>query len=85
MPKVRIPIPGGQMAEGEEVDVDEANERWSDITLTDGTKIKVKAVVASVIRIDGQYDAIGQPLYLVKSTTAVSVVSVPDNLRRQHQ
>jgi hypothetical protein len=82
MAKVRFPLPGGQMAEGEEIAVDESSERWSEFKLSDGTTMRVKAVVSSVLRLEGQFDALGQPLYVVKSTTAVAVVNVPDNLRK---
>jgi hypothetical protein len=84
MAKLKMPLPTGGEIEGEEVLVDQSNERWSEFTLQDGSLLRMKPVVAAVIRIDGQFDAEGNPVYLVKSTTAISVLKVPETLRRKH-
>jgi hypothetical protein len=68
--------------DGFEVPIADSHERWSELTLEDGTVIRVKTVVASVARIEGQWDAEGNPLYAVKSSPAMAIISVPDNLKK---
>lgn len=76
-----IVTPSGQTKEGELVDVDHADERWSEYRLTDGTFLKMKPVVTEVWRLQDEYDAEGNPQYVVKSTMVVSVVT-PASLRK---
>jgi hypothetical protein len=85
MAKTKIALPGGQTVEGEEIEtVDNAStERWSDYTLSDGAVIRIKTVVSSIVRLDGQYDGEGNPIYVIKSTPAVVVKSVPDAVKRR--
>jgi hypothetical protein len=80
--KVQVPWMGKTM-DGVEVPVEESTERWSEIKLEDGTIIRVKQSVAQVIRVDGQYDAEGNPLYVVKSSPAVAIVHVDEDRRRR--
>ena len=71
------------MAEGVDVPVDESSERWSELTLGDGTIIRIKMTVAQVVRLDGQFDKDGNPVYVLKSTPTVAVISVPEGLRKK--
>jgi hypothetical protein len=75
-------FPGGPSLDGVEVTVTEANEAWSKVTLEDGTVIKLKPVVTSVVRAKGQYDAEGNPLYIVKTSLILIPEQVPTNLKR---
>lgn len=80
--KVKIQLPGSpSVVDATEVPVDEATERWTDIRLADGTQIRIKMVVVSVVRIDGQYDNDGNPMYQLKANQVMSV-SAPDRLRK---
>jgi hypothetical protein len=80
--RVQVPFMG-KTVEGMEIPVEESTERWSELKLEDGTLIRVKQTVAQVIRIDGQYDAEGNPLYVVKSSPAIAIVHVDEGLRRK--
>jgi hypothetical protein len=80
--RVKVPLPNGQVGEGSDVPVAKSEEHWSEITLEDGTVLRIKSVVSSAVRIDGQWDAEGNPMYAIKSGQAVVVVSVPPELRR---
>jgi hypothetical protein len=80
--KVQIPFMG-KVVDGMEVPVEESIERWSELKLEDGTIIRVKQSVASVMRIDGQYDPEGNPLYVIKSAPAVAIVHVDDDMRKK--
>jgi hypothetical protein len=83
--KITVPLPTGGTAEGVEVQVEESSERWSEFTLQDGTVIRVKATVTSAVRVEGQYDALGNPMYLTNITPVLSIVNVPDSLRKKVQ
>ncbi len=73
----------GKIMNGVEVPIEESSEKWSEMKLEDGTIIRVKQSVAAVIRVDGQFDAEGNPLYVIKSAPAVAIVHVDENLRRK--
>ena len=82
--KVKIQVtPGGPMADGVDVQVDESNERWSEYKLADGTTIRMKQVLTEVVRVDGQYDNEGNPTYVLKAAPVLSLVEVPDKLKRK--
>jgi transposase len=85
MNKIKVPMPGGKTGEGSEVLIEESNERWSELKLEDGAIIRVKQVVSQVMRVEGEYDPEGNPIYAVKSAPAVSIVSVPERLRKKMQ
>jgi hypothetical protein len=73
------------MGEGVEVQVDESTERWSEFTLQDGTVMRVKVTVTSAVRVKDQYDAVGNPLYMVNFAPVTTLVSVPEALRKKVQ
>lgn len=79
--KVKVPLPTG-IAEGFEVPVTESVERWTELRLEDGSVLRIKPVVVSVIRIEGQYDPQGNPMYAVQGGQTMVIGSVPDHLRR---
>jgi hypothetical protein len=74
---------GGQEFMAEEIEFEsESGEKWNSYILHDGTTLKVKAVVAEVLRVDGQYAPNGDPLYTVNASLVVSS-NAPDNLKRK--
>jgi hypothetical protein len=80
--KVTIPGPDGKPLAGTDMEIEESSERWIDIKVHDGTRIRIKTVVTQVIKIDGAWDQEGNPVYVVKTTPLVSILSVPDYLKR---
>jgi hypothetical protein len=80
--KRRVTVPGLGEVEVTEVGFRSGGENWNEYLADDGTVIRMKLVVTEVLRVDGQYDAEGTPVYLVKSTNVTSI-SAPDELRRQ--
>jgi hypothetical protein len=83
--KVQVPGPTGDLVEGYEVPVSEALERWSDITLEDGTRMRVKVNVVAAIRIPDQFDAFGNPLYVINMSPTMAIVEAPPALRKKVQ
>ncbi len=79
--KISFPPPSGPLVDASEVPVTESTERWTDVTLEDGTKLRLKPTVLSVTRLDGQYDPDGNPMYLLKSSQ-VMVADAPPHLRK---
>lgn len=56
-------------------------EGFNTYILHDGTRLKFKAVVGQIVRLEA-YNPNGEPLYLVNATN-VLVADVPDNLKRK--
>ncbi len=81
----KVTLPTGQIADGIEVPIEESNERWSEIKLEDGTIIRVKLSMVSVVRVPGQYDQVGNPMYIMNMTPTIAILSVPENLRKKVQ
>ncbi len=73
---------GGQDVEATEVGYRTSGEYWNEYLADDGSVIRVKLIVTEVLRVEGRYDQMGSPVYLVK-TTNVTNVSAPEDLRRQ--
>lgn len=76
-------MPGGPMIEGYEVSIAESTERWTELTLEDGAILRVKPMIVGAIRVEGQWDQDGNPIYALKGGPAVSTIaSVPDHLKK---
>ncbi len=73
---------GGRELMGEEIEFETERESWNTYLLADGTKVKLKAVAATIIRFDGEYQPNGDPVYLVNASNIVAT-DVPDNLKRK--
>jgi hypothetical protein len=86
MPERRIKFQqqlGGPFLEGIDVPVLESTERWTELTLEDGSVLRVKPMVFGAIRLEGQWDPEGNPLYALKGGPAMStLVSAPDRLKK---
>lgn len=78
MPEVKkmIPILGHPTEVSEVPIVSQTEPAWAEITLEDGSVIKVKNVPTSVLRLEGQKNPMdGSPIYLVISTPVTVTVS----------
>lgn len=73
---------GGQEFMAEEVEFEAESEKWNTYILHDGTQLKLKAVLAEVMRVEGQFTPTGDPLYTVNASIVVSSNS-PDTLRKK--
>lgn len=79
--KRNYPLPDGRTVPGEEVEFETEREGFNTYILHDGTKLRLKSVVASIVRLDA-YGPDGNPLYLVNATN-VMATDVPENLRKK--
>ena len=66
----------------EDIEFQSENEHWNLYTLVDGTTLKLKTVLAEVLRVDGEYAPNGDPLYVVNASTIVSSVS-PEHMKKK--
>ena len=81
--KLKVPWPPGTttLAEGTEVQIKEATERWTDVILEDGSELRLKATVFGAVRLDGKFDPEGNPLYVLKANPVMVIANAPENLR----
>lgn len=70
----------GQSVEGTVITVDETTERWTEASLSDGTTFRIKVVIDEVVRIDGQTDNEGNPVYTIVSHNVISDVQSLDSI-----
>ena len=70
--KMKVPYQGRQV-EAEEVDFFTRKEDWNEYQLSDGTVIRMKTVVTDVLRLPGEVDPEGNPVYQVRSTNVLGV------------
>ena len=78
---VRVEFQGKEY-EALPVEVNQTTEAWNTYLLEDGSVMKLKTVVTNVVKVIGQYDNEGNPVYVVKSGNIVTVTS-PEHLRRK--
>jgi hypothetical protein len=71
----------GREIMGEEIEFETERESWNTYILLDGTKVKLKAVASSIIRLD-EYLPNGDPMYIVNASNVVAT-DVPDALKRK--
>jgi hypothetical protein len=73
----------GRQMTGVDVPVDEITERWTEIKLSDGTIMRIKQTIGQVIRVPGEWDSEGNPIYIVKVAPITTLISTPDELRKR--
>jgi hypothetical protein len=79
MVKVVSPLSQREV-EGTQVDFESTAEPWASYKLSDGSVLKVRTILTAILRLEGEYDAAGNPIYTVSSQTVVQV-NAPKNLR----
>jgi hypothetical protein len=80
--KVTITLPGGRTAQAVEVPVDSSNEKWSEFSLSDGTTLRIKINLITVMRAEGEYAPGGGPIYQVTAAPTIVFTDVPDSLKQ---
>ena len=73
---------GGRQVEAVAVEVHQSGERWNEYFLEDGTVLKMKLVLKKVFKVDNEFDAEGNPVYVMQSTNVTSVTA-PKNLKKE--
>src|SRR5438128_12068857 len=70
MVKIISPVTQRQV-EAEQIDFEAKAEPWSTYELADGTTLKLRVILTGVLRIGGDYDQSGKPIYVVSSQTVI--------------
>lgn len=81
MPKRKLKL-GNEEVTAEVIEFEAERENWNTYILADGTALKVKTVLAEVLRIDDKYAPNGDPLYLANSNIVISSAA-PDHLKKK--
>jgi S-adenosylhomocysteine hydrolase len=91
MPKAPAAAPQGTMqvqlgydpkGPSEIVDIVSSKDGWSEYTLSDGTVLRAKAVVLDAKKMVGQFNAEGDPVYVMQMTL-VNQIKAPDRLKKK--
>jgi hypothetical protein len=82
--KTKIMV-GDRWIEGYEVPVSESSEKWSEFILEDGTIIRAKVALVSAIRVEGEYDPVGNPVYQMNAAPVIGIVFSDEKLRKKVQ
>jgi hypothetical protein len=72
---------GGQQIPGEDIEFVTEHEGFNTYILHDGTRLKMKAVVTQIVRLDA-FKPDGEPVYLINSSN-VATAEVPENLKKK--
>ncbi len=72
----------GHEVEATPVDFRIAKEDWNEYELHDGAILRLRVVLSDVMRVNGQYDGEGNPVYVTKSGNVLTV-RAPDSLKRK--
>ncbi|MGD0973898.1 MAG: hypothetical protein ABR866_07410 [Candidatus Korobacteraceae bacterium] len=73
---------GGKQFSAEDIPFEAERESWNVYVLHDGTTLKIKTVLAEVLRVEGAWAPNGDPLYVVNASPVVSSNS-PDSLKKK--
>jgi len=71
----------GERVEGVELDFKTTKEEWNEYQTTDGSIVRLKVVVISIVRLKDKYDNDNNPIYIVKASNVVSA-STPEKLKK---
>ena len=80
--KVKVPFKG-KMVDGTEVGFNAKSEPWAEYSLSDGAILRFRSVVTKVVRMDGEYDDQGNPIYFVNSQNIAVAEAVPDSFKKK--
>ncbi len=79
--KLKVRLPNGREVEAMDVDFETVKEDWNEYKLEDGTILKFKTVVSSIIRTEDYDPMTGDPVYHIRSTNILRA-NVPEEMKR---
>ncbi|HET6498435.1 MAG TPA: hypothetical protein VFH17_05245 [Coriobacteriia bacterium] len=80
--KRKIPGPEGKPVDATAIGFQVGGEHWNEYLLDDGTVLRMKPVMAEILRVDNVYDGEGNPVYVTR-TQNVIVVNAPEKIRKK--
>jgi hypothetical protein len=76
--KMTVPLinPDGSSSQeiGTLMEITESKEPWSEYTLENGTKIRCKQTVVSIVELDNQKNQNGVPVYVIQAQQLMNVI-----------
>jgi len=78
---LKVRLPNGREVEATDVDFETVKENWNEYKLEDGTILKFKTVVSSIIRTEDYDPMTGDPVYHIRSTNILRA-NVAKELKR---
>ena len=66
----------------EAVEFETEKENWNSYILHDGTTLRLKTVLAEVLRVENEYGPAGDPIYVVNASPVISINS-PEQLKKK--
>ena len=72
----------GKSIDAPVVEIADIRETPTRVTLEDGTVLRLRIDVIEAIRIDGEWDADGHPMYQVRNGVNIMVLESPDHLKQ---
>lgn len=85
MSRRTINLPGRGPTEVDEVGYRTlSDEFWNEYLLDDGTRVRIKLVVTEVLKLPGEFDVHGNPVYVVNSTNVMHV-NAPGEQRKPNE
>jgi len=79
---MKFKYPNGKVVEATSIDFSTNKEEWNEYSLEDGSVLKFKSIISSIIRTDEFDPTTGDPIYHVRSTNIVSII-VPEEIKKQ--
>jgi len=80
--KIKTKLANGEEVEALNIPITQSVEKFSELTLDDGTTLLIKTTAIRVGRVIGKYDQKGEPIYNVQSANLVAVKHCPEELRK---
>jgi hypothetical protein len=71
----------GKMVDGNEIEFKSTKEEFNVYEISDGTILRMKSVVMSIVKLLDEYDPAGNPVYVVQASNVMSV-SAPEELKQ---
>ncbi len=81
MKELKVRLPKGREIEAKDVDFETIKEDWNEYKLEDGTVLKFKTIVSSIIRTADHDPMTGDPVYHVRSTNILRVKALEEMKR----
>ena len=76
--KMKVPLYNQDGSVNQEIgtlmDIKEAKEPWSEYILEDGTKIRIRQAVVSIVRLDDKKNINGETVYVFQGQNTMSVI-----------
>lgn len=79
--KKKFKAQDGREVEGTVMPFQTGVEHWNEYFVEDGTVLRIKLVATEIIRLDGQFDANDDPVYILASSN-VMTTSAREDLRK---